>query len=112
MSWFCSILQLSLKEVCFNTSILELWGWDEFDYLSLSKSDILEVVNRPNLTGNLGPIEIEKYMDPIRDENGNIIGAKALTMSWFGQVNTSQITEDDISESEDGQPVSFQNTVT
>ena len=47
-----------------------------------------------------------KYMAPMRDSDGKIIGATALSFTWFGQVNFSDISEDEIHAAEDGQPVS------
>ena len=117
--------------MCYNSSILELWGYD-FDYNSISKEDILEKVNQNNLIGHLGPIQLEKYMTPIRDSDGLIIGATALSLTWviywfheknldfclqyfdftnfflqLGQANISEISDEDVTAAEDGQAVSF-----
>ena len=102
---YCEIISEQIKEVCFNTSILELWGYD-FNYNNLSREDIIEKVNEEGLIGHLGPIDLEKYMAPMRDSDGKIIGATALSFTWFGQVNFSDISEDEIHAAEDGQPVS------
>ena len=45
-------------------------------------------------------------MNTIRDENGKIIGAKALSITWIGQVNMSAVTDEDVAAAEDGQGVS------
>lgn len=81
--------------------MLELWPDPDQDFSTVNKEQILEKVN-----GELDPsFSINQLMNPIRDSNGRIIGAKALSMSWFGQVNVSEISEDDLAESEDGQAV-------
>merc|ERR1712038_1417908 len=43
-------------------------------------------------------------MAPMRDSDDKIIGATALSFTWFGQVNFSDISEDEIHAAEDGQP--------
>ena len=103
---YCQNITSQLQYVCYNSSILELWGYD-FDYNSISKEDILEKVNQNNLIGHLGPIQLEKYMTPIRNSDGLIIGATALSLTWLGQANISEISDEDVTAAEDGQAVSF-----
>ena len=103
---YCQNITSQLQYVCYNSSILELWGYD-FDYSSISKEDILEKVNQNNLIGHLGPIQLEKYMTPIRNSDGLIIGATALSLTWLGQANISEISDEDVTAAEDGQAVSF-----
>ena len=78
---YCQNITSQLQYVCYNSSILEIWGYD-FNYNSISKEEILEKVNQNNLIGHLGPIQLEKYMTPIRDSDGLIIGATALSLTW------------------------------
>ena len=54
---YCEFISEKIQEVCFNTSILELWGYN-FNYNNLSREDIIEKVNEEGLIGHLGPIDI------------------------------------------------------
>jgi predicted RND superfamily exporter protein len=63
-------------------------------------------VNEVNLTSVLfgGPIDINKYLSPQRNADGQIIGAVATTMSWFSLINSSALSDQDLDAIEaDGQ---------
>ena len=94
--------------VCLQYSILELWPnfTSPDNFSSLSQNEILEAVNQVPLDSQLLNSGIDTYITPIRDDNGYITGAESLSLSLFGQSNTSLITEDDLSNAEDGVPVS------
>ena len=105
---YCALLNSYVKPEnykCLENSILELWPSNQ-DFSALTESDILNKINEDPLVGNFGTINIDTYITPIRNESGYIIGAESLSLSLFGQSNTSLITEEDLSNAEDGVPVS------
>ena len=105
---YCEILDLIITPdtyICLENSILELWPSSQ-DFGALSEDEILSEINRVPLVGKFGSIDIDTYITPIRNDSGYIIGAESLSLSLFGQSNTSLITEDDLSNAEDGVPVS------
>ena len=108
--FYCRILDGLIDDsyVCLQYSILELWPnfTSPDNFSSLSQNEILEAVNQVPLDSLLLNSGIDTYITPIRDDNGYIIGAESLSLSLFGQSNTSLITEDDLSNAEDGVPVS------
>ena len=108
--FYCGILDGLIDDSyeCLQYSILDLWPnfKSPENFSSLSQDEILEAVNQVPLDSQLLNSVIDTYITPIRDENGYIIGAESLSLSLFGQSNSSLITEDDLSNAEDGVPVS------
>ena len=49
-SAYCELVNATTLETCFEKSILELWGYDKQDYDSITREQILETINQPNLT--------------------------------------------------------------
>lgn len=56
------------------------------------------------------PIEsLDNYLNVTRDDSGQIVSAKSLSMSWFGSVNYTLVTDADVSNSGAGLPVIQKN---
>ena len=107
-SVWCPIISQLTTTACLEQSILELWGYKEDIYLQLSQDDILAKVNEPNLVSKIFniPIDINNYLGEVeRDSQGQIVSAKATNMQWFGKINSSDISEDDIANAGTGEIV-------
>jgi len=104
-SW-CAMVEFGTQSECFEKSLLELWGY-EFDYSTLTDEDIIKKVNEEPLESAVfkTPINIKDYLGDITEENGRIVAAKATTMQWYGKINTTDITPDDISNMGTGEIV-------
>ena len=101
---YCAWLEiLTSEQGCLENSILEIWGYD-YDYSSITRQEILDKINQEEISGIFGPIDLAAYLTPIKD-SGRIIGATSLTISWYGETNTSAITEEDLAAAADGIPV-------
>ena len=48
---------------------------------------------------------MDNFVAAKRDQNGNIIGATAISQTWFGKVNQSALDQDALQNAEDGQAV-------
>lgn len=92
---------------CLETGILELWGYNSSVYDNLTQEQILEDVNKDPLASQVffnKSIEIGQYLSVVtNEETGKIVRAKAATISWFGKVNKSALTEEDMAGAEGGQ---------
>ncbi|XP_078600542.1 patched domain-containing protein 3-like [Branchiostoma floridae x Branchiostoma japonicum] len=74
-----------LNEVCFSTSLLELWSFNEMIVRNLTDQDVIDMVNTANLTSPvyLGNYYVDKVLaEMTRNGNGDITGAKAHTMVY------------------------------
>ena len=81
---YCDILEsmTEIKMECMESSLLELWGYD-YDFTNITRQEILDMVNSEIVNGTFGPIiNLDTYMSPIRGDNGKIIGATSVTMTW------------------------------
>ena len=107
--FYCGLLNSMLQPEnfrCLENSILDFWPSDQ-NFSVVTQDEILEKINENPLVDNFGTIiNIDTYITPIRNEAGYIIGAESLSLSLFGQSNTSLISEEDLSNAEDGVPVS------
>ena len=105
---WCGIINTMMSSACFEQSILEIWGYDESSYLDITEEDILEKVNDDNLVSAVfgTPLIIKDYLGEVTtDDDGRIVGAKATFIQWFGKINTSDISEDDVSNMGTGEIV-------
>ena len=105
---WCPIVSEFTTTACLEQSILEIWGYDEEVYLGLTQEDILAKVNEPNLLSKIFniPININNYLGEMElDSQGQIVSAKAANIQWFGKINDSDITEDDIANMGTGEIV-------
>ena len=106
--FWCPAIQQFTSSACFEQSLLELWGYDEQIYLNLTQQQILDKVNEENLVSEVFsiPIDINNYLGEVeRDSGGKIVSAKAANMQWFGKINTSDISQDDVSSMGTGEIV-------
>ena len=111
---YCEIVTDITNPTCLEMSIAEIWAaqgfssqqaWDNIH--KLTQEDIIEGVNTKtfseiflfdkNFTSYLGGVD--------RDSEGRIIGAKATTIHFYGQIQLDKITEEDKKSNSLGSPV-------
>ena len=104
---WCETVNAITGSACLEQSLLEIWGYDETVYLNLSQEDILEKINEANLISSsfLTPINVSAYLGEVTWDNGQIVAAGATYMQWFGKINSSDISEDDVSNMGTGEIV-------
>ena len=104
---YCNIIQDLSEDKCLENSLLELFSEDNYGNKTdaiiekLTQEDIIEKVNTETFSKVLGfDQDFKKYLGGItRDESGRIIGAKATFIRFFGKVNISAISKEDLSSS-------------
>ena len=110
---YCNIIQDLSEEKCLENSLLELFSEDNYgsqtdDLLdTLTKEDILDAVNTETFSKVLGfNQDFTQYLGGVeRDESGRIVSAKATFIRFFGKVNVSAITKEELASSSKGSPV-------
>ena len=110
---YCNIINDMTENKCMENSLLEIWSEDNYgedtDELieNLTEEDIIKAVNEISYSKVLGiQQDFTKYLGSIeRNSTGHIVGAKATYMRFFGKVNVSAITEDEIENTSKGSPV-------
>eukprot|EP00095_Tigriopus_kingsejongensis_P000433 maker-scaffold171_size289870-snap-gene-1.39 protein:Tk00433 transcript:maker-scaffold171_size289870-snap-gene-1.39-mRNA-1 annotation:"hypothetical protein DAPPUDRAFT_306990" len=104
---YCQVLDQSLSEACLETSILELFGYEAETYDNLDEESILKKVNEDTPTSVVfkRPIDIGQLLSLTRDADGKIIGARAASLSWLGQVDLEHISDGSSSNAGTGVPV-------
>jgi len=110
---YCKIIQDLTEYKCLENSLLEIWSDDNYgdntaDLLNnLTQQDIINAVNEISYSKVLGiEQDFTKYLGSIkRNSSGHIVGAKATFIRFFGGVNISAITEDEIANTAKGSPV-------
>ena len=104
---WCGTVADITSSACLEQSLLEIWGYDEAVYLNLSQEDILAKINEANLISSsfLTPINVSSYLGEVTWDNGQIVSAGATFMQWFGKINSSDISEDDVSNMGTGEIV-------
>ena len=110
---YCNIINDMTENKCFENSLLEIWSEDNYgedtDQIleKLTQEDIIRAVNNVTFSKVLGiQQDFTKYLGSIeRNSSGHIVSAKATYMRFFGKVNISAITEDEIENTSKGSPV-------
>jgi len=110
---YCNIINDMTEYKCMENSLLEIWSEDNYgddtDELleNLTQEDIIKAVNEISYSKVLGiQQDFTKYLGSIeRNSSGHIVGAKATYMRFFGKVNISAITQDEIENTSKGSPV-------
>jgi len=110
---YCNIINDMTENKCMENSLLEIWSEDNYGEQteelldSLTQEDIIKAVNEISYSKVLGITQdFTKYLGSIeRNSSGHIIGAKATWMRFFGKVNISAITDDEIENTSKGSPV-------
>jgi len=110
---YCNIINDMTENKCFENSLLEIWSEDNYgedtDKIleKLTQEDIIRAVNNVTFSKVLGiQQDFTKYLGSIeRNSSGHIVSAKATYMRFFGKVNISAITEDEIENTSKGSPV-------
>ncbi|CAH0560340.1 unnamed protein product [Brassicogethes aeneus] len=93
---YCSFIEV-MKDECFERSILELWDFDRSKIESLTKSDILNVINNYNVDSIMGRMKnYRELLGNIQYENGTIVKAGAITNTWWVNINFSTVDMDKV----------------
>ncbi|KAG6455397.1 NPC intracellular cholesterol transporter 1 [Manduca sexta] len=90
--FYCSFLE-SFQLACLQHNILDIWKNDLNVISNISKDDILTKVNDVKTNPVTGfPVDYAKTLGGITyDTKGNIISARSLMLTWFTQVNMSEV---------------------
>nr|XP_002739466.1 PREDICTED: protein patched homolog 1-like [Saccoglossus kowalevskii] len=74
---------------CWSNSLLELWAFNETTILGLTQEDILDRINQDNISSpvTFAPIDVEKWLGDVTEDDGRIIAAKATIMTYFLEDN-------------------------
>ena len=110
---YCNIIKDLTEDRCLENSLLELWSEDQYGQQTeeiletISQEEIIRAVNEDSFSKVLGfDQDFTKYLGGIeRNSSGHIVAAKATFIRFFGKVNVSAITEDELSSASKGSPV-------
>lgn len=94
---YCSLVE-TLNEKCLETSLLEIWKYNEKMIKGLTQEKIIEAVNVIKQSPHFGHnFDYSKLLGDItRDEQtGQIISAKSALHVWVGSINASDLSEND-----------------
>lgn len=90
--FYCSFLK-DFQLSCLQNNIIDIWSNDLEELNNLNKSDIVRQVNKIKnnpVTGH--PLDYSKLLGGAQyDENGNIVSASSVILTWFTQVNMSEV---------------------
>ncbi|XP_023328081.1 Niemann-Pick C1 protein [Eurytemora carolleeae] len=110
---YCPLIEDLTTSICLENSLLELWGKAGYTQetkdiiYALTQEDILRAIN----TVTTSPVydraqDFSKYLGDIsRNSSGHIIGARAMFLRFFGQVNTTALTDSEDVAVTKGSPV-------
>ena len=110
---YCNIIQDLTESKCFENSLLELWSEDNYGgdteelLQTITQEEIIRAVNEDTFSKELGfDQDFAKYLGGVeRNSTGHIVAAKATFMRFFGKVNVSAITKEELSRARLGSPV-------
>ncbi|XP_068233712.1 patched-related protein 9-like, partial [Palaemon carinicauda] len=96
-SEYCDLLE-SKQSLCYETSLLEIWGYDDDAIAKLTDEKVVRDVNEAFMSNVFGyPTNFDKYLGGIqRDENNTIIAAKATLHTWTTQIQKNKTNVVDI----------------
>ncbi|RXG58327.1 hypothetical protein Avbf_15386 [Armadillidium vulgare] len=82
---------------CYETGLLEIWGYSSQNYKNLSDLSILKDLVNSNTSKVYGnPVDFSFYLGGVsRDKEGNIIRAKTAVHSWLTMINVDSIKSGD-----------------
>ncbi|XP_042861215.1 NPC intracellular cholesterol transporter 1 homolog 1b-like [Penaeus japonicus] len=87
----------SKRQLCYETSLLEVWGYDENVIMNLTDRQVLEDVNKAFMSKVYGyPFESDAYLGGIsRDSGGRIVAARAALHTWItkNQMNKTMVVD-------------------
>ena len=99
---------INFDTTCFEQSLLEFWPLD-FDFNTYTTSaEIIEYLNSHKTSISSfykTPILLEDYLGGATYENEVVVTAQATFMRWYGRINVTSISDEDISSAEDGEIV-------
>lgn len=90
--FYCSFLE-TFSSTCLQYNIVDLWKSDPSLIKNATKFEIIKKINSMKhnpVTGH--PTDFTKLLGGVkRDENGDIISANSILLSWYTQVNMSAV---------------------
>lgn len=83
----------SLPSLCFESSLLEIWGYDEDIIMSLTDEQIVEDINSATISAVFGyKTDFLSHLGNVeKDSNGRIVSAKAATHYWITSLDQDAI---------------------
>ncbi|XP_059488991.1 protein patched homolog 2-like [Neocloeon triangulifer] len=88
---YCSFLD-RMQETCWLSSLLEIWSYDRAKIATLSSEEISSAINGTEVSPVFGtPRDFSKSLGGIKfGNNGTIISAKTILVSWFVESDPSK----------------------
>lgn len=92
---YCNLFE-SLTEVCLESGLLDVFGYDRDFLASLTQEQILNEINDAQTSIITGfPLNVNRYLARVeRDKEGSIVLARAASHTWFTRVNRSALGGD------------------
>lgn len=92
---YCELFE-SLREVCLEGGLLDVFGYDRDFLASLTQEQILNEINDAQTSIITGlPLNVSRYLAQVkRDNEGYIVLARAASHTWFTRVNRSALEGD------------------
>lgn len=90
--FYCDFLE-DFQFVCLQNNILDLWKNDLDELKNLTKHDIVSKLNNVKVNPTTGhPLDFTKLLGGTeRDDSGDIVTAKSVILTWYTQVNMSEV---------------------
>ncbi|XP_050562223.1 protein patched homolog 1-like [Spodoptera frugiperda] len=95
--FYCDFLE-SFQFTCYRLNILDLWKNNQEEINQATKHDIVEKINKIKVNPTSGhPYDYTKLFGAMKyDEHGDIISAGSIMLTWFTQVNMTNIDVNEV----------------
>ncbi|XP_045765423.1 patched domain-containing protein 3-like [Maniola jurtina] len=90
---FYCVLLSSFPLACLQYNVLDIWNNNETTIRDITKNEIIDKINTIKINPITGhPVNYTQMLGGVvRDENGAIVAAKSLLVTWYMYVNMSQV---------------------
>ncbi|XP_064106507.1 NPC1-like intracellular cholesterol transporter 1 [Macrobrachium nipponense] len=88
---YCDLLE-SKQSICYETSLLEIWGYNNDAIIELTDEKVVKDVNEAFMSNVFGyPTKFDKYLGGIqRGQNNTIIAARATMHTWTTKIQKNK----------------------
>ncbi|KAJ8733421.1 hypothetical protein PYW08_001719 [Mythimna loreyi] len=95
--FYCDFLE-RFQYTCYQLNILDLWKNKQDDINQATKHDIIEKINKIKTNPTTGhPTDYTKLFGDMKyDEHGNIVSAGSIILTWYTQVNMTNIDVNEV----------------
>ncbi|CAG9795150.1 unnamed protein product [Diatraea saccharalis] len=95
--FYCGFLN-SFQMSCLQNNILDLWHSNPATIANLTKHDIVSKINKVKINPVTGhPLDYIQLLGGIkRDENGDVVTANSILLTWYTEVNMSSIDVNEV----------------